>query len=72
MKKFKKVIEMTLAPAEVITEDGGCAKIVNVVDEPDEEKGIFIRLQSWDESKEHKDFHQLEGKKVRITIETIK
>lgn len=72
---MKKIFEQILHPETVETEDGGCAKIATFgwsIDEPeDSETGILVRLQSWDKSKEHKDFKKFEGKRVKITIETI-
>ena len=55
--------------AMIEKEDGGCAMIATISD--DDETGVFIRVQSWDDNKEHEDFKSLIGKKVRITIEVI-
>jgi hypothetical protein len=65
------ILEQTLKESEVKREDGGQALIATIDDGSDEDTGIFVRLQSWDESTEHKLFNQLINKKVRITIETI-
>lgn len=32
------------------------------------EKGLFIKLQSWDESKQHVDFRHLIGKQLEVII----
>ena len=32
---------------------------------------FFVRLQSWDETKQHAFFRALMGKKVRVTVETV-
>ena len=54
-------------------EDGGMALIATLVNESDQDndKGVFVRLQSWDEDKEHEVARSFEGKKVRVIIETI-
>jgi len=70
MKKtrIKKVIEDTFEVESV--EDGGAARIANLQD-GHEDGCLFIRVQSWDEHLRHEEFRELEGKKVRITIEAI-
>ena len=55
--------------AMLSVEDSGCAMIGDVCD--NEDSGMFIRIQSWDETKEHKDFKSLIGKKIRVTIEVV-
>lgn len=57
------------------SEDGGQAKIcqsfpITTLDS-DEDNGMFITLQSWDEDTVHTDLNLLVGKKVKITIEVI-
>lgn len=53
-------------------EDGGMALIAeNFEHEPHAANGMFVRLQSWDETKQHAMARQFEGKKVRITVEVI-
>lgn len=37
----------------------------------DEENGMFLTLQSWDEDTIHTDLNLIKGKKVKITIEVI-
>jgi hypothetical protein len=53
----------------VSIEDGGQARIMEF-DSPGEE-GIFVRIQSWSESKEHGAMDLLMGRRVRVTIEVI-
>lgn len=56
----------------ISTEDSGRAKIATLVGEEDnDDSALFVRFQSWDESKQHKEFAQFEGKRVKVTIETI-
>jgi len=59
-------------------EDSGQALISNIYGVPveggndtNDDTGIHLRVISWDENKEHKDFKKFKNKKVRITIETI-
>ena len=35
------------------------------------ETGLFVRLQSWDETKRHEEMAQLMGHRVRVTVEII-
>lgn len=67
-----KIFETILKPEEVLKEDGGQAMVFTVSDPFQEENGLFVRIQSWDENKEHTEFKKFEGRKIRITIETIK
>lgn len=52
---------------EVSKEDSGMAQIIEIGGET----GIFVRIQSWDETKEHQKLSTLMGKHVRVTIETV-
>jgi len=52
---------------ETKSDDGGCALIAELFN-PD--TPFFVRLHSWDETKEHPEMKQLVGKRVRVTIET--
>jgi hypothetical protein len=70
MDKF--VIEALSGEPDV--EDGGQARILHI--ESDDPKHChsafhFIRLQSWDETREHAIIRQFEGKRVRVTVEVI-
>lgn len=64
---------------DVAIEDGGSAIILTVYDSEfttsEEENGMFVRIQSWDERKDpsvkHEEIRQFANKKIRITIETI-
>jgi hypothetical protein len=60
------------------TEDSGYAQIMDIVPDidnmecpDDNDNGLFVRLQSWDETKQHIDFNKFIGKKIKVTIETI-
>lgn len=61
---------------DVNVEDGGCA-IIGVArfdkngKEDNEFSGVYARIVSWDETKEHKDMAKLLGRKIKVTIETI-
>jgi len=55
---------------DIRKEDGGCAVIATIGD--DSENEVFFRIQSWDDTCEHKELHALglkEGQKVKITLE---
>lgn len=67
----KIVIETVMEEQFVEIEDGGYAKIFTAAKEPDEENGMFVRIQSWDEYLDHVDFDKFVGKKIKITIETV-
>lgn len=49
-------------------EDSGQAMIAQIDGEDDT---MFIRIQSWDETRGHKDAREFDGKKVRVTLEVI-
>lgn len=48
-------------------EDNGCALIAEI----DNDEVFFIRLHSWDNTKQHEQAQLFAGKKVKITIETM-
>ncbi len=55
-------------------EDGGQALICDTFEfdsNEETENGMFVILQSRDETLEHKDLNSLLGKKIKITIEII-
>lgn len=62
-----------IEPPFIDTEDGGCAIICQVERkrEKEEDPCMFVRLQSWDDSKKHVEIKKFIGRKVKITIETI-
>jgi hypothetical protein len=73
-EKVKKIIEGKIDKENTNTEDGGQAVITTMEfrDTPeDEDNGMFVRIQSWDENCKHEEFKKFEGRKIRITIETI-
>jgi len=37
----------------------------------DLDNGMFVRVCSWDENKNHEDFKKFVGRRIKITIETI-
>jgi len=53
------------------TEDGKQYKCFHIDLDEDSDNGMFIKLCSWDDTLEHKDFDKFIGKKVKITIEEI-
>ena len=74
---FKKVFEGVcegFTPGKFDREDGGQALIATIAGEyvPDvDEPGMFVRIQSWDESGVHKEALKIEGKRIRVTIEEL-
>lgn len=50
-----------------------CTRVIGHLTErlEDSAKGMFIKVQSWDETKKHAEFANVDGKKVRITIEVL-
>lgn len=71
-KGVKKVINCYVDPKLVETEDGGCAKNFHVEDEGDADwNGMYLKLQSWDETIEHTELNELVGKRIKITIEVV-
>jgi len=56
-------------------EDGGQALICESMKidtmNSDDENGMFVILQSWDEDTVHTDLNSLIGKRVKITIEVL-
>jgi len=65
---LKLIIE---GPGELRVEDGGQAQILTVYGDPDVDEGVFVRIQSWSEARQHSEMEGLVGKKLRITIEAI-
>lgn len=60
---------VTEGNVEVRYEDGGQAMIITIYSDGEEE--IFIRLQSWSETKTHTEASKLLGKRVRVVVDVI-
>ena len=56
------------APVDV--QDGGQAQIVEFFSFNMGE-GLFVRVNSWDPSREHADMALMMGKRVRVTVEIL-
>ena len=52
------------------SEDGGMC-LVDYDFSQDDSSTFFVRLFSWDDTKEHATIRMMEGKKVRVTVEII-
>lgn len=71
---MKFVFEDTV---EFHSEDGGCALVSENIQDPhtDPNNGLFVRIQSWDERRDHPYRHVLarllDGKRVRVTVELV-
>lgn len=82
-KKHKVIVQGNLAitgnlDMNVEVEDGGQAIIATASldkngKEEDEfnNKGVYARIISWDNDKEHKEMAKFLGRKIKVTIETI-
>ena len=75
-----KVIEGKSYIDEIEFEDAGCAAIVEIeldteddMSTDDGDRGMFLRIQSWDELSKYEDKHKiiksLLGKTIKVTIE---
>lgn len=66
------VIITEMKQEEIDIEDGGQALIFTATQDDEEDiDGMFVRVQSWDETKKHKEMSQFIGKKIKITVEVI-
>jgi hypothetical protein len=82
MMAARKIVLEGLVEVDAM-EDGRKAMIASVVDadgnyasgEDSGDGGIFVRLQSWDESlpvdDRHRELQGLVGKRIRVTIEEV-
>ncbi len=68
-------IEEKFNPQDIEREDGGQAVILTLTGDPDQETGVFVRIQSWDQTCFHKEIRELfdaaSGKSIRVTIEVV-
>lgn len=79
MKLFE--VEQVVTRADIETEDGGCAKIMTFSGEEtctdaehqnfEDPDGMFVRVQSWSDFKQHTDFDKMVGKRVKVTVELL-
>lgn len=72
MKEVLSLVTETLTSECIETEDSGKARILTL---NSNDIHLFIRLQSWDESKEHTELYEFikntYGKNLKITFEVI-
>jgi len=80
-----KIVLTDSEPLELKAEDSGCALLGEAGGETtlndldfaceDEDDGLFVRIQSWDQHRGEGEGHYLikllRGKKLRVTIETL-
>ena len=59
----------SLENVEFRLEDGGQAKIIRLEDQNGDE--LFVRIQSWDAQLMHAKISQLDGQRVRVTVEVL-
>lgn len=60
-----------LKKKDVSVEDSGQALVGDPFSASSGDDGMFVRIQSWDSKKKHVDFKKFQGKRIRVTIETI-
>ncbi len=70
MGKEKIIYVGELKKKDVSVEDGGQAMVSDPFS-TNGDNGMFVRIQSWDEKKKHEDFKKFQGRKIRVTIETV-
>jgi hypothetical protein len=66
---MKLILEQDWDPKGLSAEDNGMSRMYEV--SPGIEDTVFVRIHSWDTYKYHEMFKSLEGKCIRVTIETI-
>lgn len=71
------ILEGPVVLEHLDTEDSGMALIYHLDSdlEGHQESGLFVRIQSWDETKDHTQMTQLlkaaTGKRIRVTIDVV-
>lgn len=68
--KYEAIVQPVI-PNDLSIQDSGMAVIIDCGRVDDENAGMFVRLHSWSESKEHDQIRKFIGKRIRITVETI-
>ena len=59
-----------MGPTTSWSEDGGQARIIEFGEtEGRDHERLFVRVHSWDETKQHPELRGMEGRSVKITIE---
>jgi hypothetical protein len=53
----------------VEVQDGGQAQLVEFANTS--ETGLFVRLQSWDDQRQHAEISHLLNRRVRVTVEVL-
>lgn len=68
-EQFSFSFEQDWSEIDLDKQDGGMALIYHIEEESVPE--IFVKLQSWDETKKHEIFNKcFSGRKIKVTIET--
>ena len=70
-KKSFLSFDYKLNEKDLEVEDGKQFKCFHVDLDENTDNGMYIKICSWDDTLEHKDFNKFIGKKVKITIEEI-
>jgi hypothetical protein len=65
-------VEYVYELSKLKREDNGAALIAEYVTELEQgDDCMWVKLQSWDETKRHRTLRAMEGKRVRITVEVV-
>lgn len=68
---MKLEMHFTMNAQDVKKEDGGAALIFSNSFDSNSDKGMFVRIQSWDETDIHEDMNKFIGKKCKLTLEIL-
>lgn len=71
MEKLQHIIEDRLNFSDMDTDDGGSFRCFQIAKDYNTEEGMYVKICSWDEDKNHFEFEKFINRKIRITIETI-
>jgi hypothetical protein len=64
--RFRRLAEHE---APVSIQDGGMSMIAELG--TGNEEGLFVRLQSWDPSKEHSELTSMLGRRISVTVKVL-
>lgn len=71
MKKIKYIAIGKVKQSELEFEDGNNFVAYRISDNTEKDDGIYVKMCSWDETKNHLDFKKFVNKKIKVTIETL-
>lgn len=62
---------MEESEAPISTQDGGQAMIIEFSGGGAGDDGVFVRVHSWDSTRQHDLLDSLRGRRVRVTVEIV-